>query len=532
MQLKSAWKVLLLGLVALQHLELAAGSRILAAFFFPGKSHFMMTNAMVRELVKRGHEVTFLTPFSLAKENLGDNYKEILIPQYDFWPTLLKMTQAKSVLAMTNVSTLTFIRMCYVMGLESTEFAFEQPEVLNLIDAKDKVDKYDLLLAEQFFNEGALFLGHLYQIPIVTIATFGFANYLSPLVGVMTPWSHVPHGWKPYTPHMSLLERIDSVYTCALEDIVRTIWHYPQQDALLQKHFAHKFDSVPSIKQLERNISAFLLNTYMPLEAPRPVSFNMIQVGGLHIQKPKALPADMQKFLDESKHGVIYFSLGSQVRSADLPPEKLKIFLDVFGSLKQRILWKFEDEKLPNLPANVMVKSWMPQNDILAHPNVKVFIAHGGLFGTQEAVYHGVPVLGMPVYADQYLNIKKGQAAGFALGVDYRTVTEQELRHSLTELLENPKYMDNMKRASKIFRNRPLDAMDEAMFWIDYVIEHRGAPHLVSPGLDLPWYKFYLLDIIGLALAAILLPILGLLLFCRKRKSSAVKSAKTKVKRN
>ncbi|XP_062134229.1 UDP-glycosyltransferase UGT5-like, partial [Drosophila sulfurigaster albostrigata] len=424
------------------------------------------------------------------------------------------------------------LRMCYVMGLESTEFAFEQPEVLNLIDAKDKVGKYDLLLAEQFFNEGALFLGHLYQIPIVTIATFGFANYLSPLVGVMTPWSHVPHGWKPYTPHMTLLERIDSVYTCALEDIVRTIWHYPQQDALLQKHFAHKFDSVPSIKQLERNISAFLLNTYMPLEAPRPVSFNMIQVGGLHIQKPKALPTDMQKFLDESKHGVIYFSLGSQVRSADLPPEKLKIFLDVFGSLKQRILWKFEDEKLPNLPANVMVKSWMPQNDILAHPNVKVFIAHGGLFGTQEAVYHGVPVLGMPVYADQYLNIKKGQAAGFALGVDYRTVTEQELRHSLTELLENPKYMDNMKRASKIFRNRPLDAMDEAMFWIDYVIEHRGAPHLVSPGLDLPWYQFYLLDIIGLALAPILLPILGLRLLCRKRKSSAVKSAKTKVKRN
>ncbi|KAH8371683.1 hypothetical protein KR093_008438, partial [Drosophila rubida] len=551
-QLKSAWKVLLLGLVALQHLELAAGSRILAAFFFPGKSHFMMTNAIVRELVQRGHEVTFITPFSLAKENLGANYKEILLPQYNFWPTrkchnlqqatncamlipfdiaVLEMTQAKTVLDMTDANTLTFIRMCYVMGLDSTEFAFEQPAVQQLIDAKDKVGKYDLLLAEQFFNEGALLLGHLYQIPTITVSTFGFANYMSPLVGIVTPWAHVPHGWKPYTDHMSLAERIDSIYTCALDELMRTFWYYPRQDAMLRKLFAHKIEALPTVKQLERNISAFLLNTYMPLEAPRPVSFNMIQVGGLHIQQPKPLPADMQQFLDEAKHGAIYFSLGSQVRSADLPPAKLKIFLDVFRSLKQRILWKFEDEQLPNLPANVMVHKWMPQNDILAHPNVKVFIAHGGLFGTQEAVYHGVPVLGMPVYADQYLNIKKGKAAGFALGVDYRTVTEQELRHSLTELLENPKYRDNMKSASKVFRNRPLGAMDTAMFWIDYVIEHRGAPHMVSAALDLHWYQYYLLDIIGLLLAAILLPIVGLCLLCRKRKS-AVKAGKTKAKRN
>ncbi|KAH8261352.1 hypothetical protein KR044_007858, partial [Drosophila immigrans] len=530
-QLKSAWKLLLLGLVALQHMELAAGSRILAPFFFPGKSHFMMTNAIVRELVKRGHEVTFLTPFSLAKENLGENYKEILIPQYNIWPTLLEVTKAKSVLDLTDAPTLSFLRMYYVMGLESTDFAFAQPEVLQLINAKDKVGKYDMLLAEQFYNEGALFLGHLYQIPIVTISTMAIGNFLSGIVGTVTPWSHVPHGWKPYTDHMSLMERIDNVYINALDEALRTFWYYPRQDAILQKHFAGKFDSLPTIKQLERNVSAILLNSYMPLQSPRPVSFNMIQVGGLHILKPKPLPADMQKFLDEAKHGAIYFNLGTQVRSADFPPEKLKIFLDVFGSLKQRVLWKFEDEKLPNLPANVMVQKWMPQNDVLAHPNVKVFIAHGGLFGTQEAVYHGVPMLGMPVYADQYLNIKKGQTAGFALGADYRTVTEEELRHSLTELLENPKYRDNMKRASKIFRDRPLEAMDEAMFWIDYVIEHRGAPHMVSAGLDLPWYQFYLLDIIALVLAVILLPIVGLCLLCRKGKPS-VKSIKTKAKRN
>jgi len=85
-QLRSAIHTFLLSLVALQQLDLGASSRILAAFFFPGKSHFMMTNAIIRELVRQGHEVKFITPFSLAKEKLGPNYKEIVIPQYDFWP--------------------------------------------------------------------------------------------------------------------------------------------------------------------------------------------------------------------------------------------------------------------------------------------------------------------------------------------------------------------------------------------------------------------------------------------------------------
>ncbi|KAH8407725.1 hypothetical protein KR222_011449, partial [Zaprionus bogoriensis] len=463
-------KLLLLGLLALQQLEIATASRILAPFIYPGKSHFMMTKAIIEELVQRGHEVTFITPFSLEKEQLGANYTEILIPQYNFWPSLLKMSQAKSALDMTDISTQTFIKMSYVMGLESTEFAFEQPEVLKLIQAKDKVGKYDLLLAEQF-----------------------------------------------------------SVYHSFFEELLRTFWYYPAQDAILQKHFANQIPNLPSAKQLERNISAILLNTYMPLEAPRPISFNMIPVGGLHIQPEKPLPKALQSFLDEAEHGVIYFSLGSQVRSADLPPEKLKIFLNVFRSLKQRILWKFEDDKLPNLPANVMVRSWMPQNDILAHPNVKVFISHGG---TQEAVHHGVPVLGMPIYGDQYLNINKAKAAGFALRVDYRAFTEEELRYSLTELLENPKYMDNMKSTSRVYRHRPLNAMDTAMFWIDYIIEHRGAPHMVSAGLDLTWYQFYLLDIIALVLAVILLPVLGLILVCRKGKSVKTAKSKPKAKRN
>lgn len=76
---------------------------------------------------------------------------------------------------------------------------------------------------------------------------------------------------------------------------------------------------------------------------------------------------------------MIYFSFGSCIRSVDLPPEKLHAFIETFRLMKQKILWKFENETLPNMPSNVMIRKWLPQNDVLAHKNVKLFLTHGGI---------------------------------------------------------------------------------------------------------------------------------------------------------
>lgn len=46
------------------------------------------------------------------------------------------------------------------------------------------------------------------------------------------------------------------------------------------------------------------------------------------------------------------------------------------------MLWKWEDD-LPDKPSNIRIEKWLPQNDILGHPNVKLFITHGGLLSTQ-----------------------------------------------------------------------------------------------------------------------------------------------------
>ena len=68
--------------------------------------------------------------------------------------------------------------------------------------------------------------------------------------------------------------------------------------------------------------------------------------------------------MDSAKDGVIYFSMGSNLKSKDLPDEVKTSLLKMFGSLKQTVLWKFE-EVLPNLPKNVHILEWAPQQAIL-----------------------------------------------------------------------------------------------------------------------------------------------------------------------
>lgn len=82
-----------------------------------------------------------------------------------------------------------------------------------------------------------------------------------------------------------------------------------------------------------------------------------------------------------------------------MPESVRKAFMSTFSNLTQRVIWKWDKEdEMPDTPANVKLVKWLPQQDLLAHPNIRLFITHGGLLSTEEAVYHGVPVIGMPVF--------------------------------------------------------------------------------------------------------------------------------------
>lgn len=143
-----------------------------------------------------------------------------------------------------------------------------------------------------------------------------------------------------------------------------------------------------------------------------------------------------------------------------------------------------------------MIQKWMPQSDILAHKNIVLFISHGGLFGNMEAMDRGVPILFIPLYGDQYRNALRSERRGVGVKVVFNELTTHILLEKIKQLTNTSTYMNRAKEMSALFRDNPIHPMDEATFWIEYVCRHKGALHLRSHAVDMPWYTYLLLDII------------------------------------
>lgn len=74
---------------------------------------------------------------------------------------------------------------------------------------------------------------------------------------------------------------------------------------------------------------------------------------------------DLKSYLDNSKRGVIYVSLGSNVRFSLMDADLVKVFLDAIEALPYDILWKYEADDLKRIPKNAKIQKWFPQRDLL-----------------------------------------------------------------------------------------------------------------------------------------------------------------------
>lgn len=57
-------------------------------------------------------------------------------------------------------------------------------------------------------------------------------------------------------------------------------------NAILREKFG---DNMPSVVEISKKISLMLVNTHYSLSGPRPLSPQVIEVGGVHIKEPKAI---------------------------------------------------------------------------------------------------------------------------------------------------------------------------------------------------------------------------------------------------
>ncbi|KAJ8918833.1 hypothetical protein NQ315_011119 [Exocentrus adspersus] len=455
-------------------------SKILGVFPSPGYSQFILAEKLMTELARRGHEVTVISPYK-PKENIK-NYRSILVDG-------LIAATAGDLFEQDQENI--FKQIIFLDGFRKvvSEQILADENVQRLIHSNET---FDLVIVEQFVNEAHMGFAPHFNAPLISFVSFGISEWSSHFVGNVRLPSVNPLSFAPYTDRMTFFQRLHNAFLNWFEVIFRELVCYPGQQELLNKYFPKQM----RLQDIMYNTSIMLLNSHASTTYPATLTTSVIEIGGFHVSQPKTLPSDIKKYLDEASEGAIFFSMGSNLKSADLPKEKLDGILRAFSKLKQKVLWKFEDSDIPNKPNNLFISKWMPQSDILAHPNVIAFITHGGLLSTTEAIHHGVPMIGVPVFGDQKMNVALSVKKGVAVHLPLMQLSEDSLYAALTEIINNSEYSKNAKKFSTILKDQPVKPLDLAIFWIEYVIRHGGAPHLRNAAVDLYWFQLYLLDVI------------------------------------
>ncbi|KAG5891753.1 hypothetical protein JTB14_012487 [Gonioctena quinquepunctata] len=449
-------------------------------------SHQLWNDVIANALVSKGHNVTVLRSNSIPVKKRENLHTIIIEGLHEMCTSEIIDTEKFS-----RMGAYALIHLFFEYSEMLCDHTLDTKGLQTLIDYP-KNFKFDLILIELTIGPCLAPLIQKFNYPpVVGVTPFLLPLPLSELFGNIVQPSFNPIYVTVFSDDMSFWERLQNYFWIKFE---QHVFHNPSLKKVEQLSRRKFGQDMHSFERLQRHISILLCNLWPGYHYPQPLPPSIIPVGGLHINSTKKLPQDLQEIMDNSKNGVILFSLGSNVKTDQLSLEKRKVFLDALGELKETVIWKFESE-LSNLPKNVIIREWVPQTEILAHPNTKLFISHGGAMSTIEAAHFGIPVLGIPFFGDQYSNVKMIVRRSLGLEVDYSSLTASGFLDSINEMILNPKYSQNMKQLSKILRDQPQTPLERAIFWIEFTLRHNGT-HIFDPKTrDLSFFVSSSLDI-------------------------------------
>ncbi|XP_014292886.1 UDP-glycosyltransferase UGT4 isoform X2 [Halyomorpha halys] len=476
-----------------------SGANILLMFPLSPMSHVNAFAPLFKKLSENGHNLTMVSSFqhnaplkNCSYITIKNNINEIFGDKRDIFKEISKYSQP-----------LTMHPYLRRKVRNLTETCLKENCLRELMEGNYE---FDLMISESLYLfETFIAFGHIFNIPVISIDAHAPSAWSSYLTGNVHPYSYVPNYRLALTDRMTFKERLMNTLL-NLQEMLVNYYLIPEQERLIRTYLSYNgtYDFPPLLDML-RNISLVLADAHFSLGYVRPYLPNVVEVGGMtsHTGGNK-LNEELQNLLDESENGLIYFTTGSIINLNYLPKEMTDTFMSVFGQLKQTVIMKWESGELPNKPKNVITKKWLPQNGILAHPNCRLFITHGGVHSLTEAIYHKVPLVVIPFFSDQFYNALMAEKQGFAKVLNYENFTNETLMSAINSVINNAEFKKNIERRSLILQDKDQSSLKKAVYWVEYVLRHKGAKHLRPASLDLNIFQYFLLDMIALIILFIL----------------------------
>ncbi|XP_078264986.1 UDP-glucuronosyltransferase 3A1-like [Rhinoraja longicauda] len=478
-----------------------------------GGSHTLMMDEISKILARGGHNVSNFHQVIYSVDGpmaARDDYTYIPWAIGGRYPELHRMV--KQAFARSAVSGKYSIeQFLSIVDLH----AYECNELLSDVDvvARLRKEDFDLLVIEAF-HFCTFLLAEKLKVPFV--AVYGTSCYNARYLRMPSNPSYVPAFMSHLSDRMTFLERLQNAWVL-LSGYFAGQRCFSRFDRVIEKHFP---DQDVNLEELHRKAELWIYNTGFSLEYPRPLLPNVVFVGSYLSKPAELLPQEMEEFL-EGDHGFIVVALGTMVESIS-DRHLIEKMTRAFSRLPQKVIWRFNNVSWPSditLPDNVKMYNWLPQNDLLGQPMIRAFLSHGGINSLHQAVYHGVPVLGLPLFYDQMDNVVRLQSKGMALHISVAELEEEDLVAKLTQLITIPSFKQNALRTSKQLRYQPFSAAELTNRWIESILKVGSGDHLKPRSYQMPTHELYLLDVCGFVLAVVVL-----VLFCAYKVSRSLLS--------
>ncbi|XP_053219935.1 UDP-glucuronosyltransferase 1-6-like isoform X4 [Podarcis raffonei] len=479
-------------------------------------SHWLSMNAVVKKLSEKGHEVTVVAPEInlLLKESKHYKQKTYPVPYKKadldagfrkFASNLFRKVSFPYTILQEYQNNMYIINMFFY----NCDSLLRNKEIIKYLEET----QFDALFTDPALPCGVILAEHL-SIPSVYFFR-GFPCSLEHAICKSpNPTSYIPRCYTRYTDQMTFIQRVINLFVNSVEtSLFKTLYNKYEDIA---SEFLQRDVHLPT---LYRNGSVWLLRYDFVFEYPRPLMPNMVFIGGINCEEGKILPQEFEAMVNSSgEHGIVVFSLGSMV--SEIPMKKAMEIAEAFGTIPQTVLWRYTGETPPNLAKNTKLVKWLPQNDLLAHPKARAFITHAGSHGVYEGICNAVPMVLMPLFGDQMDNAKRMESRGAGVTLNVVEMTSKDLSDALKAVIYDKKYKENIQRLSALHLDRPIEPLDLAVHWVEFVMKHKGAAHLRPAAHDLNWIQYHSLDVIAFLLAVVLLALfisLKCCLFCCRK---------------
>ncbi|XP_051646991.1 UDP-glucuronosyltransferase 1A1-like isoform X5 [Manacus candei] len=484
--------------VLLSLLGLAVGGKLLVVPV--DGSHWLSMRQVLDSLRQRGHDVVVVAPEVSLHIKPSKNFVMKMYPVPYTQEEMEKDFQAFLQISFEEGSFLTRFLKTYEgmkrlgeLSVLSCEWLLKNQELLRYLQES----QFDALLTDPVVPCGLILAEHL-SLPSVYFLRGVPCGLDFEATQCPNPPSYVPRGFSQLTDRMTFFQRVGNLLF-DLPNVFLCDFGF-QPYAKLASEFLHR---EVTVLDLLRQGSVWLLRVEFVLDYPRPLMPNIIPIGGVHCAHKK-LTQEFEAIVNASgEHGIVVFSLGSMV--SEIPMKKAMEIADALGTVPQTVLWRYTGPTPPNLPQNVKLVKWLPQNDLLAHPKTRAFITHGGSHGIYEGICNAVPMVLMPLFGDQMDNAKRVESRGAGLTLNILEMTSQDISTALRAVINDKTYKENIQRLSDLHLDRPIHPLDLAVHWVEFVMRHKGAPHLRPAAHDLNWVQYHSLDVLAFLLFVLLL---------------------------